>query len=56
MWSGITAQFQWVTEICHTFVAICARISYTFVAFAHDFVRAVALRTAWRGRVRAVGI
>ena len=56
MWSGIAAQFQRVTEIGHTFVAICASISYTFVAFTYDFVRAVALRTAWRGRVRAVGI
>ena len=56
MWSGIAAQFQRVTKIGHTFVAICARISDALVAFAHNFVRAVALRTAWRGRVRAVGV
>ena len=56
MWPGITAQSHRVTEVGHAFVAICARISDALVAFAHDFVGAVALRTAWRGRVRAVGV
>ena len=56
MWPGIAAQFSRVAVVGHAFVAVCARISDALVAFAHDFVRAVALRTAWRGRVRAVGV
>ena len=56
MWPGIAAQFSRVAEVGHAFVAVRARISDALVAFAHDFVSAVALRTAWRGRVCAVGV
>ena len=45
-----------VTVVAHAFVRVCASITDALVAFTHNCVSAVALRTAWGGLIFAVFI